>query len=48
MALQLSYPGVYIEELPGGVHTITSVPTSITALVGRAAPGPANDPYLYK
>jgi phage tail sheath protein FI len=35
----LSYPGVYIEEIPSGVHTITGVATSITAFVGRAARG---------
>jgi uncharacterized protein len=46
MPLQLSYPGVYIEELPSGVHTITGVPTSITAFVGRAARGPVNDPQV--
>jgi phage tail sheath protein FI len=38
----LTYPGVYVEEIPSGVHTITGVATSITALVGRAARGPVN------
>lgn len=38
----LSYPGVYIEEVPSGVRTITGVATSITAFVGRALSGPAN------
>jgi phage tail sheath protein FI len=38
----LSYPGVYIEELSSGVHTITGVATSITAFIGRAAKGPIN------
>jgi phage tail sheath protein FI len=46
MPLQLSYPGVYIEELPSGVQTVTGVPTSITAFVGRAALGPVNDPQV--
>jgi Bacteriophage tail sheath protein len=36
----LTYPGVYIEEIPGGVHTIAGVPTSITAFMGRAWCGP--------
>lgn len=37
-----TYPGVYIEEIPSGVRTITGVGTSITAFVGRALRGPAN------
>ena len=40
MPATLSYPGVYIEELSSGVHTITGVATSITAFVGRALRGP--------
>jgi phage tail sheath protein FI len=39
MPATLSYPGVYIEEIPSGVHTITGVATSITAFVGRASRG---------
>ncbi len=35
----LSFPGVYIEEAPSGVHPITGVATSITAFVGRALRG---------
>ena len=42
MPSTLSYPGVYIEELPSGVHTITGVATSITAFLGRAKKGPVN------
>ena len=44
MPSNLSYPGVYIEEVPSGVRTITGVATSITAFVGRALRGPVNDP----
>lgn len=40
MPVTLSYPGVYIEELSSGVHTITGVATSITAFIGRALRGP--------
>lgn len=40
MPSALTYPGVYIEEIPSGVRTITGVATSITAFVGRAARGP--------
>ncbi len=36
------YPGAYIEELPGGVRTITGVPTSITAFIGSAVRGPTD------
>lgn len=39
MPVALSYPGVYIEEVPSGVRTITGVPTSIAAFVGRARRG---------
>lgn len=42
MPVQLSYPGVYIQEISSGTHTITGVPTAITAFVGRAAKGPTN------
>jgi phage tail sheath protein FI len=42
MAVQLSYPGVYIDERPSGVRTITGVATSITAFVGRALRGPVD------
>jgi phage tail sheath protein FI len=46
MPTPLSYPGVYIEEVPGGVRTITGVATSITAFAGGTAMGPANEPTL--
>ena len=44
MPTQVSYPGVYIEEVPSGVRTITGVATSITAFLGRAPRGPEDDP----
>ncbi len=37
-----TYPGVYIEELSSGVHTITGVATSIAAFAGWATRGPTN------
>jgi phage tail sheath protein FI len=37
-----SYPGVYVQEIPSGVRTITGVATSITAFIGRAARGPTD------
>src|SRR5690348_10235844 len=45
MALH-TYPGVYIEELPSGVHTITGVATSIAAFVGWAKQGPTDEAVL--
>ena len=44
MPSALTAPGVYIEELPSTVRTITGVPTSITAFVGRAWRGPVDEP----
>ena len=46
MPVQVSYPGVYIEEISSGVHTIIGVATSITAFIGRARSGPVNDPVV--
>src|SRR6266446_1419733 len=43
MPATLTYPGVYIEEIPSGVRTITGVATSITAFLGRAARGSTNE-----
>ena len=42
MQVATSYPGVYIQELSSGVHTITGVATSIAAFIGRAIRGPVN------
>lgn len=42
MPVTPTYPGVYIEEVASGVHTITGVATSITAFIGRARRGPAD------
>ncbi|HEY1360726.1 MAG TPA: phage tail sheath family protein, partial [Xanthobacteraceae bacterium] len=46
MPAALTYPGVYIQEVPSGVRTITGVATSITAFVGRAAAGPTDEPVM--
>lgn len=46
MPAALTYPGVYIQEVPSGVRTITGVATSITAFVGRAAAGPTDEPTM--
>lgn len=44
MPVTPTYPGVYIEEVPSGVRTITGVATSITAFIGRALRGPVDEP----
>ncbi len=44
MPVTLTYPGVYIEEIPSGVRTIVGVATSITAFIGRAVRGPVDEP----
>ena len=46
MPASLTYPGVYIDELPSGVHTITGVATSIAAFIGWAAQGPTDEAAL--
>ena len=42
MPVAPTYPGVYIEEVPSGVHTIAGVSTSVTAFVGYTAKGPVD------
>jgi uncharacterized protein len=39
MSVGFTYPGVYIQELPSAVHTITGVATSIPAFVGYTPRG---------
>ena len=40
MPVQVSYPGVYVQEEPSGVRTITGVSTSIALFVGMTQRGP--------
>ena len=42
--VQVSYPGVYIQEVPSGVHTITGVSTSVAAFIGFFREGPMDTP----
>ena len=42
MPITPTYPGVYVEELPSGVRTITGVATSVTAFIGPARQGPTD------
>lgn len=44
MPVKPTYPGVYIEEIPSGVRTITGVATSVAAFVDRFARGPLDKP----
>ncbi len=44
MAVEVSYPGVYVEELPTGMRPIEGVSTSTTAFVGRTRSGPIDGP----
>ncbi|MFZ4476680.1 MAG: phage tail sheath family protein [Saprospiraceae bacterium] len=46
MPVQLSYPGVYLQEIPSGVRSITGVSTSLTAFIGRALKGATNKAIL--
>jgi uncharacterized protein len=46
MPTQVSYPGVYIEEISSGVRTITGVATSIAAFLGRTPRGKMDEPIL--
>ena len=42
MPVTPTYPGVYVEELASGVHTITGVSTAVTAFLGYFPQGPMN------
>lgn len=44
MPVPVSYPGVYIREVPSGVRTITGVATSIALFMGRTRRGRLNVP----
>lgn len=43
MPVKPTYPGVYVEEIPSGVRTITGVATSIAAFIGTFRKGPLNE-----
>src|SRR5262249_3782678 len=42
--VQVTYPGVYIQEIPSGFRAISGVSTSIAAFVGMAKRGPLLEP----
>ena len=43
MPVKPTYPGVYIEEIPSGVRTITGVATSTAAFIGTFRKGPVDE-----
>ena len=44
MPVNVSYPGVYIQEVPSGSRAIAGVPTSIAAFIGYTTRGPVSEP----
>jgi phage tail sheath protein FI len=46
MPVQVSYPGVYVQEIPSGVVSISGVATSIALFIGMTQRGPMNSPQL--
>ena len=42
--VQVSYPGVYVREVPSGARTITGVSTAVAVFVGMAKRGPLGVP----
>lgn len=40
----MTFPGVYVEEVPSGPRAIVAAPTSVAAFVGRARRGPTDAP----
>lgn len=41
-----TYPGVYVQEVPSGVRTITGVSTSVAMFIGRTKQGLLDQPIL--
>ena len=44
MPVSVTYPGVYVQEAPSGVRTISGVATSVAAFIGMTPAGPVNAP----
>lgn len=42
MPATLTYPGIYIEEVPSNSHSITAAPTSVTVFIGPTHPFKTN------
>jgi phage tail sheath protein FI len=41
--MQVTYPGVYVREVPSGVRTVTGVSTSVALFVGESIRGRSTD-----
>ncbi len=46
MPINVTHPGVYIQEIPSGSHPIAGITTSMTAFIGRAKWGLVNEPII--
>ena len=44
MAVRPTYPGVYVQEVPSGVRTISGVSTSVALFIGFTKSGPVDKP----
>ena len=42
--MSITFPGLYVQEIPGQTHAIGSASTSLTAFIGRASMGPVATP----
>ena len=47
MPASIEFPGVFVEEIPGGGKAISGVATSITAFVGRTVMGPTEPTHCF-
>jgi uncharacterized protein len=46
MSIETTFPGVFVEEIPGNPARIIGVETSIACFIGRTLQGPFNDPQF--
>lgn len=46
MAINPTYPGVYVQEIPGGSRAIAGVSSSTALFIGQSAEGPLDTPIL--
>jgi hypothetical protein len=44
MPVTVSYPGLYLEEIPSNAHTIVAAPTSVAVFVGYSHPFKTTSP----
>jgi uncharacterized protein len=44
MPVQVSYPCVYVQEIPSGVRTVTGISTSVAMFIGMTKRGRLNAP----